>query len=44
MGLGIKTAIRRRLNGPHVNPDYVEARRPAELASRPVGETLPAPA
>ncbi len=44
MGLGIKTAIRRRLNGPHVNPDYVEARRLAELASRPAGETLPAPA
>lgn len=43
MGLGIKTAIRRRLNGPQVNSDYVEARRLGELAGRPAGETLPAP-
>jgi len=42
MGLGIKTAIRRRLNGQQVNSDYVEARRLAELAARPAGETVPA--
>lgn len=37
MGLGIKTAIRRRLSGPYVNGDYHEAVTLARLAALPDG-------
>lgn len=44
MGLGIKTAIRRRLSGPYVNDDYHEAAALAELGRLPAGTVLDAPA
>ena len=43
MGLGIKTAIRRRLSGPYVNGDYHEAATLARLALLPDGPLQPAP-
>jgi glycosyltransferase involved in cell wall biosynthesis len=43
MGLGIKTKIKRRLNGPYVNDEYVEARVLGDLLRAPAGALLPAP-
>lgn len=43
MGLGIKTAIKRRLSGPFVNGDYHEAAVLARLAAGPAGALLPPP-
>jgi glycosyltransferase involved in cell wall biosynthesis len=44
MGLGIKTKIKRRLAGPYVNDEYVEARVLTDLLHAPAGALLPAPA
>jgi glycosyltransferase involved in cell wall biosynthesis len=44
MGLGIKTKIKRRLAGPYVNDEYVEARVLTELLHAPRGALLPPPA
>lgn len=44
MGLGIKTKIKRRLAGPYVNDEYVEARALSALWQAPRGALLPAPA
>jgi glycosyltransferase involved in cell wall biosynthesis len=44
MGLGIKTKLKRRLAGPYVNDEYVEARVLAELLHAPRGALRPAPA
>ncbi|HWI74657.1 MAG TPA: glycosyltransferase family 4 protein [Baekduia sp.] len=43
MGLGIKTKIKRRLAGPYVNDEYVEARVLTELLHAPAGVLLPPP-
>lgn len=44
MGLGIKTKIKRKLAGPYVNDEYVEALELAALRARPKGALTPAPA
>jgi O-antigen biosynthesis protein len=44
MGLGIKTRIKRRLAGPYVNDEYVEARVLGELLHAPPGALRAAPA
>ena len=44
MGFGIKTRIKRRLAGPYVNDEYVEARVLGELLRAPAGALLPPPA
>lgn len=44
MGLGIKTKLKRRLAGPYVNDEYVEARVLTELLRAPRGALRPAPA
>src|SRR4051794_40402294 len=44
MGLGIKTRIKRRLAGPYVNDEYLEARVLGELLRAPAGPRLPPPA
>jgi glycosyltransferase involved in cell wall biosynthesis len=44
MGLGIKTKIKRRLAGPYVNDEYVEARVITELLHAPAGPLLAPPA
>jgi O-antigen biosynthesis protein len=43
MGLGIKTKIKRKLAGPYVNDEYVEAQALAALWRAPRGALLPAP-
>jgi O-antigen biosynthesis protein len=43
MGLGIKTKIKRRLAGPYVNDEYVEAQVLTKLLHAPAGPLLPAP-
>jgi glycosyltransferase involved in cell wall biosynthesis len=43
MGLGVKTKIKRRLAGPYVNDEYVEARVLTDLLHAPAGALLPAP-
>ena len=44
MGFGIKTRIKRRLAGPYVNDEYVEACVLGDLLRAPGGALLPAPA
>ena len=44
MGLGIKTALRRRLRGPFVNGDYLEASVLARLGAEPGGRLAAPPA
>jgi O-antigen biosynthesis protein len=44
MGFGIKTRIKRRLAGPYVNDEYVEARVLGELWRADAGALLPPPA
>jgi glycosyltransferase involved in cell wall biosynthesis len=44
MGLGIKTKLKRRLAGPSVDGEYVEALELAALARAPRGALLPPPA
>lgn len=43
MGLGIKTKIKRKLAGPYVNDEYVEAQELTRLLHAPRGPILPAP-
>jgi O-antigen biosynthesis protein len=43
MGLGIKTRIKRRLTGPYVDGESVEAQALAVLRRAPAGALLPAP-
>jgi glycosyltransferase involved in cell wall biosynthesis len=43
MGFGIKTKIKRRLAGPYVNDEYVEARVLGDLLRAPAGALLDAP-
>src|SRR3954468_9696308 len=44
MGFGIKTKIKRRLAGPYVNDEYVEARVLTTLLHAPAGALLAPPA